>query len=101
LLPRDGKIVAIPKFVLPDGSMDIKFPWWGGRRAGAHLRIAGVGLDPLGRSPQTRISPGVTGAPHFWASRIVFPTGGCWRVTARAGRASLTIVVFVVKARPA
>jgi hypothetical protein len=100
-LPPDGKIVATREFVLPDGSMQIKFPWWGSRRAGPHLRISGSSLDLPGGLTRSSITDGFTGAPHFWASRITFPTEGCWRVTGTAGRASLTFVVFVSKAASA
>jgi hypothetical protein len=100
-LPPDGKIVAGRPFVLPDGSIRIKFPWWGSRRAGAHLTISGSSIQPRGGLTQAKISEGLTGAPHFWASGVIFPTEGCWRVTGTAGRASLTFVVFVVKAASA
>jgi hypothetical protein len=97
-LAPGGKMVATRQFVLPDGSMRIKFPWWGSRRAGADLRITGSSLNPPGGVARAHVSPGLTGAPHFWASGVIFPVEGCWRVTARAGRARLTVVVFVLKA---
>jgi hypothetical protein len=97
-LPPDGRIVAGRPFIRPDGSMRIKFPWWGSRRADAELRITSASLDPQRRVAQSTISPGKTGAPHFWASAIIFPTEGCWRVAGAAGHASLTFVVLVVKA---
>jgi hypothetical protein len=101
VVPLDGMIVARPPFVRPDGSMRIKFPWWGSRRADGKLRITGTSLAPQGRVAQSGISPGQTGAPHFWASAITFPTDGCWRITGTAGRASLTFVVSVIRARSA
>jgi hypothetical protein len=100
-LPPAGKIVATREFVLVDGSIRIKFPWWGSRRVSTHLRITGLSLDRRGQLVRVHISPGLTRAPHFWASRVIFPTEGCWRVTATAGHASLTFVVFVIKARSA
>lgn len=84
--------------MLSDGSMRIKFPWWGSRRAGANLSVTGTSLDPSARPARAHISPGHTGAPRFWASGVIFPTEGCWRVTARAGRAKLTLTVFLQKA---
>jgi hypothetical protein len=78
--------------------MRIKFPWWGSRRAGGELRITSTSIDPQGRVAQSGISPGQTGAPHFWASAIVFPAEGCWRITGTAGRASLTFVVSLITA---
>jgi hypothetical protein len=96
-LPPDGKIVATRPFVLPDGSMRIKFPWWGSRGAGAHLTVSGSGIGRPGGLARATVTEGLTAAPHFWASSIVFPTGGCWRVTGTAGPARLTFVVLVVK----
>jgi hypothetical protein len=101
VLPRDGTIVARRLFVLRDGSMRIKFPWWGSRSAGTSLRISASSLDTRGRLPRSEVAPGLTRAPRFWASAVIFPAEGCWRVTGIAGRARLTFVVLVVKARPA
>jgi hypothetical protein len=97
VIPSDGRIVAKRAFVLPDGSMRIKFPWWGSRRADAHLRITTSSLHPRGGMARAQISPGRTAAPHFWASAVIFQTEGCWRVTASAGQARLSLVVFVVR----
>jgi hypothetical protein len=91
-LAPDGQIVATREFVRPDGSMRIKFPWWGSGRAGTDLSITGSSIDPRGGFAHATISPGLTGAPHFWASGIVFPVEGCWRITGTAGGASLTFV---------
>jgi hypothetical protein len=96
-IPPDGRVVATHRFVRRDGSMRIKFPWWGSRRADKDLRISGSSVHPPGARAQAQISPGLTRAPHFWASAIVFPTEGCWRVTASAGHARLTFVVLVLK----
>jgi hypothetical protein len=97
-IPPDGRILATRDFVRPDGAIEIKFPWWGGRHAGSKLRIAGSSIDPPGRPLGAQISHGYTGAPHFWASGVIFSTEGCWRVKASAGHARLTVVVSVAKA---
>jgi hypothetical protein len=97
-LPPDGHIVATRQFLLPDGSIEIKFPWFGSRRAGAHLRIVGSSQEPPGLRVRASISDGMTHAPHFWASGITFPKPGCWHVTGSAGRARLSLVVLVTKA---
>ncbi|MGI8729029.1 MAG: hypothetical protein ACR2LK_03410 [Solirubrobacteraceae bacterium] len=78
-----------------DGSIEEKFPWW--RAVRGALRITGRRLD--GRAPTlgARIPDGY-GPTGFQASRIIFPTEGCWRVTATAGAASLSFVTLVVKA---
>jgi hypothetical protein len=101
VLPPNGKIDATPPFVRADGSIRIKFPWWGSRRVNDHLKIMGSSLSGPRQKLRASIAPGLTGAPHFWASGIIFPSEGCWRVTGTASHASLTFVVLVVKARSA
>jgi hypothetical protein len=100
-LPPNGKIEATPPFVRPDGSIRIKFPWWGSRKVSAHLKITGSSLGGQDQALRVSVVPGQTGAPHFWASGVIFPAEGCWRVTGFAGHANLTFVVSVVKARSA
>jgi hypothetical protein len=78
-----------------DGSATDKFPWWGGRSAGPHLRITGRRLDGPAAPLRAHIGTGFTRAPHFWPSYVTFPTSGCWRVTARSGRVTLTFQVSV------
>jgi hypothetical protein len=78
-----------------DGSLTTKFPWWGAKRAGRTLVVTGRRLDAYAKPLRTRIEPGFTSAPHFWASRITFSAPGCWAVTAAAGRETLSFVVEV------
>jgi hypothetical protein len=35
----------------------------------------------------------------FQASGVYFPNEGCWEVTGRVGRTTLTFVTFVIKER--
>jgi hypothetical protein len=103
-LPEDGIIRAKPGDSLPavlaDGSIAQKFPWqravWGG------LFIVGKRLDAS--APPVR--PDLTGnygSSGFQASTLIFPTEGCWEVTAFVGEREkpsgppLTFVVQVVK----
>ncbi len=95
--PADGRIIAAPLFVLADGSMQIKFPWWGSQQADGRLTITGSRLDRKDQRLRVSIAPGQTSAPHFWASGLTFPTEGCWRISAVAGNAHLTFVLFVTK----
>ena len=107
LLPVDGKLVVSMTRPLPpgtvfgefgrDGSISTKFPWWGAKSAGRHLRITGRRLDRNARPLRATIAPAVTRAPHFWATRIKFATQGCWRVTGTTGAQTLTFVVQVVR----
>lgn len=118
VLPGDGRVVglaetadldrpAVRRFVGEatfgglgrDGSTSAKFPWWwGGPGPKPRLTITGERLD--GPAPPLRLegTPG-SGERDFWASGIVFPTVGCWRVTGAAGDASLMFVVRVVALR--
>lgn len=76
----------------PDGYLEMKFPWWRGGRG--RLRISGRRLDAPARPLRARV-PGGYGDSGFQATEIEFPSPGCWRVRARAGRASLTFVTLV------
>lgn len=95
-----GVVLGLPGYVEPDGSVGMKFPWWA-KQVDGELAIAGRRLDA--RAPPLRVTAinrGSTGAPadtDFWSSGLVFPTEGCWEITASAGDVSLTFVQLVVK----
>jgi hypothetical protein len=109
-LPVDGKLVVSMTSPLPpgtvfgelhrDGSMGTKFPWWGAKSAGRQLRITGRRLDGHAKPLRASVAPGLTRAPHFWATRITFATQGCWQVTGTAGTEKLTFVIQVMRGRP-
>jgi hypothetical protein len=88
-----GVVIITPDLVGADGSMGMKFGWW--RAASGYLTITGRRLDapapPL--SAQTA-GYGLTG---FNASGVTFPTEGCWQVTGKVGRVTLTFVTFVIR----
>lgn len=87
-----GVIEAGPGFVNQDGSVGTKFGWW--RNVRGHLQITGQRMDLM--APPLRASvPAGYGVTGFQASGVIFPTEGCWRVTAKAGPATLTFVTFV------
>jgi hypothetical protein len=71
-----------------DGSATTKFYWWGGRAAGSRLRIAGRRIGG-GDALRAHVGSGEARSPHFWPSYLTFARSGCWRVSARAGRARL------------
>ena len=86
-------------FISPDGSLSMKFPmWW--RNVG-ELAIEGHRLDsqaPPLRATLFEGSPSTLPSGYrFSATALIFPTEGCWEVTAGAGGASLTFVTLVVK----
>ena len=94
VLPADGKIWAAPNYILPDGSTDIKFPWWRGIHGA--LNITGRRLD-MPAPPLRADIPEGYGLSGFQASGVIFPTEGCWEVTGRVSNVSLIFVTLVVK----
>lgn len=93
-----------PGRVHPDGSLSTKFPWFGSLLATERLVITGRRIDgPARRLRQTgRSGPGgarARGWPHFWPGYLRFPSPGCWRVSARSGRARRTFTISVERAR--
>ena len=93
----DGTVVfrpGGPGFVLTDGALQMKFPWWLGVRGS--LTINGRRLDAPAPPLRTRLPSGY-GDSGFHATSLIFPTPGCWEVTGRVGEVSLTFVVVVVK----
>jgi hypothetical protein len=102
LFPKNGHLVAGR---LPDGgsratinddlSIDAKYGWW---RAGrGKIKITGRRLDASASPLRAHVPDGY--GPGFQATGITFPTTGCWRVSGRYGRTSLTFTVFVTKSR--
>jgi hypothetical protein len=92
-LPRQG----VFGIVRADGAIAVKFPWWGRRGELDPLTISGHRLDQS--ASRLRVdAPPHSGTPGFWASRIIFPTEGCWSVTGRAQAGALTFIVRVTRA---
>ncbi len=101
LLSPRGVTVVRKQFIRPNGAISIKFPWWANGPMG-QMRLTARRLD--GSSPSARGSanpgwPDGFEGTAFWASSIVFPSRGCWRVTARVGQASLSFVTRLVRNR--
>lgn len=92
----EGKVLATPPYVRPDGSIDMKFPWWRGPGVVGALSIEGRRLDGPASLLQAQIPEGYSDQ-GFQASGIIFPTEGCWEITGKAGGASLSFVTLVVK----
>lgn len=103
ILWPDGVIKADERFVRPDGSVGMKFPWWAKVPIDdADLTIRGRRID--GVAPPMGVEGPNPGWPEtgfngtaFWASGLIFPTEGCWRVTANVGGATLTFTTLVEK----
>jgi hypothetical protein len=69
----------------------IKVGWF--RPAGATLEITGHRLD--GESPPLEAYASCCYPTRFQASGLIFPTEGCWEVTAKAADKELSFVVWV------
>jgi len=82
-------------FVLPDGSLKMKFLWL---LAGpGPLTVTGKRLDQSASPLRSEIPTGFAGE-GFQPSYLIFPTDGCWQVTAQANGSELTFVTRVAKA---
>jgi hypothetical protein len=96
-----GVIIAGPDYVRPDGSVRMKFFWFAD--VDGDITIRGRRLDGTAAPVRAEANlgwpeSGFTGK-SFWASELIFPTEGCWRITATVGNARLTFVNLVVKPR--
>jgi hypothetical protein len=69
----------------------LKMGWF--RPEGADLEISGQRLD--GTAPTLEAHVPCCYPTRFQATGLVFPTEGCWEVSARAGESLLTFVVQV------
>jgi hypothetical protein len=79
-------------WVLADGSLSMKYMWWGLHNG--QLTIEGHRLDDT--APPLRASiPDGYGDIGFQATSLIFPTPGCWEVTASVGDSSISFVVDV------
>ncbi len=97
MLWPDGTVVFAPHgpgFVLQDGALSMKFPWWRGERGA--FTIEGRRIDGDAPPLRARIPKGY-GESGFQATALIFPTPGCWEVTGHLGDRSLTFVTRVVK----
>ena len=101
-LPNHATFVAVPEgrpggaWVMPDGSIRTKVGWLS--RKGTP-RVSGRRLDRPARplDADVGMESFVLGSGPFYPSRLVFPTVGCWQISARNSEARLTVVVRVVK----
>lgn len=95
LWPRSTATVP-PQNVQRNGRLYVKVPWWREPGSQGTLRIHGHRLDNPAPALRADVPTGY-GNLGFQASAILFPTVGCWQVTGRAGKGSLTMVMRVLK----
>jgi hypothetical protein len=88
-----GVVIITPDNVDPDGRLGMKFGWY--RLTSGFLTITGRRLDAPAPPASGRTSG--YGLIGFNASGVIFPSEGCWQVTGRVGRVTLTFVTFVIK----
>src|SRR6202022_2145986 len=78
--------------VLDDGTIEMKFPWWG--RVTGHLELTGTRRGDPTAQLRARLSDGGR-QPGFVASTLIFSGAGCWEVVAKAGGKVLSFVTLV------
>jgi hypothetical protein len=98
LLRPDGVNSVSPDRVGPDGSIFDKLIWATSSASRAPA-VSGERIDSS--SPPLRVltvrKGSFSGATRpSWATAVVFPAAGCWRLRARVADVSLTYVVNVV-----
>lgn len=94
----DGRIVfepGGPGEIRSDGSLAMKFPFWRGETAEGDLHVNGQRLDGAAPAMTAEIPEGY-GDRGLQASALVFPSAGCWEVTASVGDHPLTFTTEVV-----
>ena len=80
-----------------DGSIQIKWPWW--QRMPGQLKIVGHRLDASAAPMRAEIGTSA-GHPEFNPTSLIFPSPGCWKITATVGRDSLTVITRVSVTAP-
>jgi hypothetical protein len=80
-----------------DGRLGDKLAWIPDRDRNLQLTVSGRRLDAPGRLRVLSVNWGYASTGKgSWASAVVFPAPGCWRITGRAGTATVSYVVKVV-----
>ena len=81
-----------PGYVLADGSLKMKFLWL--MATDGPLTVEGRRLDGTAGPLSAEIFNGFVGR-GFQPSYLIFPTAGCWEVTAKANGSALSLVTMV------
>ena len=91
-IQEDGVISADSRSIESDGSISTKFGWW--RTMPGTLTVSGRRLDAPAPPLRADVPDGY-GSSGFQASRVFFPTEGCWEITGTVGTATLSFVAFI------
>lgn len=86
-----------PGSIGADGTLSMKWPWW--RSAPGAFEIDGRRLDEPSDSALRADIPDGYGTTGFQVAALIFPSEGCWEVTARVGEESLSFVTRAVVVR--
>lgn len=97
-LTPDGTMAFSPDMIAPDGSLPQKFGWYRGPGLRGKVNIRGKRLDAP--APPLRVDISDYGVTGFQPSELIFPTEGCWEVTGRVNKTTLTFVIRVTKLPP-
>jgi hypothetical protein len=99
-VPEGGTLVPPAQLIGADGSIAEKWFWFAANLRG-DIVMRGVRLDAA--APPLKFieslhgtATGFTGS-DTWASKITFPSFGCWRLTGRVRDIALTFVVNVAR----
>jgi hypothetical protein len=93
-LPRDG-VLRVRRGV--DGRLGDKLAWIPDRDRNLRLAVSGRRLDGSGLLRVLSVNWGYSSTGKgSWASAVVFPKPGCWRLTGKAGGTTLSYVVKVM-----
>jgi hypothetical protein len=83
-----------PGFITPEGALGMKFGWT--RGVPGPLHVSGRRLDGPARPLVLEASNGY-GNVGFQASYLIFPTPGCWEVTAQIGEREGSRIAFITR----
>ena len=96
----DSTVMIGPRgagFTHPDGSMDMKYPWFRAGGLTGKLIITGRRLDSAAPPLRADIPTGYL-TTGFQATGLIFPSEGCWEITGKVGDTRLTFVNRVIRA---
>jgi hypothetical protein len=96
----DATLMVGPRgagFILPDGSLEMKYPWLRAAGLTGKLTITGKRLDAVAPPLKADIPSGYLDT-GFQATGLIFSTEGCWEITGKVGDTTLTFVNRVIRA---